>query len=69
MNLAAEMVPDQPMLEPLAEKLSATGRDRLQYTLRPIKNGYSVRGNLQDGFMEMIQAATEAMGQGGNGQF
>jgi hypothetical protein len=58
------------MAERMADTLAEGGRDQLQYELKPLKNGFSVRMDLQDGVLELIQVATEAMaqprGQGGN---
>ncbi len=71
LNLAAQMEPDQPMLQTMADRLAQGGRDRLQYELKPLKNGFSVRMDLQDGVLELIQVGTEAlaMPQGGGGNF
>jgi hypothetical protein len=61
---------DFGMAERMADTLAEGGRDQLQYELKPLKNGFSVRMDLQDGVLELIQVATEAMaqprGQGGN---
>ena len=58
------------MAQKMADTLAAGGRDQLQYELKPLKNGFSIRMDLQDGVLELIQVATEAMaqprGQGGN---
>ncbi len=70
MNFAAQMEPDQPMIQSMADHLAEAGRDRLQYELKPMKNGFRVRMDLQDGVVELIQVATEAMAQPqGGGSF
>lgn len=69
LSFAAQMEPDQPMLQSMADRLAEGGRGQLQYELKPLKNGFSVRMDLQDGVLELIQVATEAMAQpqgGGN---
>ncbi|MDA8563540.1 hypothetical protein N9L06_03705 [Mariniblastus sp.] len=70
-DFVATIQPDDfGMAQKMADALTAGGRDQLQYELKPLKNGFSIRGDLQDGVLELIQVATEAMaqprGQGGN---
>ena len=72
LSFAAQMESEQPMIQSMADRLAEGGRDRLQYELKPLKNGFSVRMDLQDGILELIQVATEAFGQmqgGGGGNF
>jgi len=70
MSFAGEIPAEQPMIQAMAAQLAEEGRDRLQYKLKPIKNGFSVRMDLQDGVLELIQVATEQFaqpqGRGGN---
>ena len=70
LSFIGQMESDQPMLQSMADALAEGGRDGLQYEMKPLKNGFSVRMDLQDGVLELIQVATEAMGQpqgrGGN---
>ena len=71
MEFAAATQPDElGLVQKMADALAEGGRDRLQYELKPLKNGFSVRMDLQDGVLELIQVATEAMaqplGRGGN---
>lgn len=70
MSFAAEMEAEQPMVQAMAIQLAEGGRDRLQYEMKPLKNGFTIRMDLQDGVLELIQVATEAFaqpqGRGGN---
>ena len=70
--VAATQPYDFGLSQKMADALAEGGRDRLQYELKPLKNGFSVRMDLQDGVLELIQVATEAMSQlgaGGGGNF
>ena len=68
--VAATQPDELGLVQKMADALAEGGRDRLQYELKPLKNGFSVRMDLQDGVLELIQVATEAMaqplGRGGN---
>jgi len=71
MDFAAAIQPDEfGMVEKMAATLAEGGRDQLTYEMKPLKNGFSIRGDLQDGILELIQVATEAIaqpaGRGGN---
>ena len=68
MDFAASIQPDDfGMLQKMADTLAEGGRDKLTYEMKPIKNGFSVRGDLQDGVLELIQVATEALAQPAQG--
>ncbi len=57
-------IENNEMVEAMANKLAEVGNDRLAITSSMMDNGMKMRFDLQDGVLQLISAATEAMGQG-----
>ncbi len=57
-------IENNEMVEMMAKKLEEAGNDRLGLTSSMTKNGMKMRFDAQDGVLRLIQAATQAMGQG-----
>jgi hypothetical protein len=57
----------QPMLEKMAAEMEANGRDTIKVQSHAIKDGMSMRFEMQDGILAMIKVAVENFGAGGGG--
>jgi hypothetical protein len=57
-------IENNEIVEAMAEKLAEVGNDRIGITSSMMDNGMKMRFDIQDGILQLISAATEAMGQG-----
>lgn len=59
----------EEMMEQMADKLDESGRDRIRFTIEMIDNGMKGQVEIQDGILEIIGVAAQAMGgmMGGGG--
>lgn len=65
----ASSIEGEEMMEQMAEMLEASGSDRVQISASIIENGMKGQLQIQDGLLELIGVATQAMGgmMGGGG--
>lgn len=57
-------IENNEVVEAMAQKLAEVGKDRLGITSSVMNNGMKMRFDMQDGVLQLISAATAAMGHG-----
>jgi hypothetical protein len=70
LKIASEMPDANPILASIAAGLKESGKDKVQLTAQPIKNGYLYRLEAEEGILKIIGSAAKlAAAQGGLGAF
>lgn len=70
LKLMSEQEDANPMLASMASALKSSGKDRIQLTAEPIRNGYLYRLEAEEGILQLIGAAAKmAAQQSGVGAF
>ena len=61
---------DEEVVQQMADKLTASGRDRIRFSANGVDNGVQMRVEIQDGILEIISIAAQQMGgmMGGGGR-